>query len=213
MSTSTVYNIDCIEYMKSCDDNMFDLAIVDPPYGGKTDKHRNTCGRFRKFRRDDADSVRIDWDVAPSDEYFSELFRISRNQVIWGGNNFTLPPTRCFIVWVKTGISENFTFPMCEYAWTSFDLNAKVFYRRPQGTKADPRIHPAQKPVELYEWILERFAVKGDSVFDSHMGSQSSRIAAERLGFDYTGCEIDTLYFAEGCARFDRVTSQRTIGI
>ncbi len=95
------------------------------------------------------------WDVAPPKKYFEELARVSKNQIIWGGNYFDLPPTRCFLVWKKTTISENFSMAMAEYAWTSFNENAKVFEHAPQGTATDPRFHPTQKPVALYEWILD----------------------------------------------------------
>lgn len=150
--------------------------------------------------------------MAPPKEFFDELFRISRNQIIWGGNYFTLPPTRCFVVWRKLTISEVFTMAMAEYAWTSFQDNAKVFECAPQGKKSDTRFHPTQKPVELYSWLLQRYAKEGDKIFDPMMGSQSSRIAAYKLGFDYVGCELDKEYFAKGCERFDRECRGITIG-
>lgn len=147
----------------------------------------------------------IDWDVAPPQEYWDELFRVSKNQIIWGGNYFSLPPTRCFVVWEKLSISENFSMAMAEYAWTSFNENAKLFRAAPQGTAKEPRIHACQKPIELYQFLLKHFANKGDKIFDSHMGSQSSRIAAYGMNYDYWGCEIDESYFKQGCERFERV--------
>lgn len=135
------------------------------------------------------------WDVAPPKEYFSELARVSKNQIIWGGNYFSLPPTRCFLIWRKLSISENFSMAMCEYAWTSFNDNAKLFECAPQGTKKDPRIHPTQKPVRLYEWLLGRYAKPGYKILDTHVGSASSLIACRRAGLEYWGFEIDPVYF------------------
>lgn len=158
-------------------------------------------GRGRSKRYKDAYEVESGcadirhWDIAPSAEYFRELARVSRNQIIWGANYFNMPPTRCFIVWRKLTISENFTMAMAEYAWTSFNANAKVYERAPQGTASEPRIHPTQKPVDLYKWLLAKFAKPGDKILDTHVGSGSSRIACEEMGFDFVGCEIDKVYF------------------
>lgn len=149
----------------------------------------------------------IAWDVAPGKEYFDELFRVSRNQIIWGGNYFALPPTRCFLVWRKLSISESFTMAMAEYAWTSFNENAKVFEHVPQGKPGD-RFHPTQKPVALYKWILSRYAKPGDKIFDPYLGSGSSRIAAWDIGFDFVGCEIDKVYFDLMEKRFKEHISQ-----
>ena len=145
----------------------------------------------------------IDWDVAPKSEFFDELYRIGARVVIWGGNYFPLPATRCFLIWDKLQ-PENFSMAMCEYAWTNMNANAKLFRMQPQGTQKDPRFHPTQKPVELYSWIIRNYAKAGDRIFDPMMGSQSSRIAAYKLGFDYVGCELDKEYFDKGCERFDR---------
>lgn len=142
----------------------------------------------------------ISWDVPPKQEYFEELFRISRNQIIWGGNYFCLPPTRCFLIWRKTNVPENFSMAMCEYAWTSFNSNAKMFSFSAVGQPH--RFHPTQKPIELYEWILKNYAKEGDKILDTHVGSGSSRIACEKLGFDYVGYEIDEYYFQEQEKRF-----------
>ena len=115
-----------------------------------------------------------------------------------------MPPCRCFLVWRKLSISESFSMAMAEYAWTSFQSNAKVFEAAPQGKASDPRFHPTQKPVELYAWVMRNFAKEGDTIFDPMMGSQSSRIAAYKLGFDFTGCELDPDYYAKGEQRFRR---------
>lgn len=150
----------------------------------------------------------IAWDVAPEKEYFEQLFRISRNQIIWGGNYFGLPPTRCFLVWRKLSISENFSMAMAEYAWTSFCGNAKVFEHTPQGKPNEQRFHPTQKPVALYDWIFRLFAKEGDKILDTHLGSGSSRIAAYKAGLDFTGYEIDETYFKLQEERFERFTAQ-----
>lgn len=151
----------------------------------------------------------IFWDVAPSEEVFEEMFRVSKNQIIWGGNYFNLPPTRCFVVWDKLSISAEFSMAMCEYAWTSFKgKNAKRWEGAPQGTKADPRFHPTQKPVGLYKFLLQQFASEGDRILDPFLGSGSSRIAAWEMGFDFVGCEIDTGYFTMQEQRFEEYTSQ-----
>ena len=153
----------------------------------------------------------IAWDVAPEKEYFDEIFRVSRNQIIWGGNYFDLPPTRCFLIWRKLSISESFTMAMAEYAWTSFNGNAKVFEAAPQGKADDPRFHPTQKPIELYAWIYKLFCKPGDKVFDPYLGSGSSRIAAWNAGLDFTGCEIDPIYFEKQEERFALQTAQMCI--
>ena len=195
---------DCMDYMRSLPDNAFDLAVVDPPYskaGGNVGRTGGTCAA--KY----GTSIR-NWDIAPSEEYFKELFRVSRNQIIWGGNYFNMPPTRCFLIWRKLSISENFTMAMAEYAWTSFDGNAKVFDCAPQGKKNDPRIHPCQKPIALYKWILERYAKQGDRILDTHLGSGSSAIAAQLLGFDFVGIEIDDAYYNAAVNRIIKYTKQ-----
>ena len=150
----------------------------------------------------------IAWDVAPEKEYFQELFRVSRNQIIWGGNYFALPPTRCFLVWRKLSISESFSMAMAEYAWTSFNGNAKVFEKTPQGDPNDPRFHPTSKPIQLYDWIFANYAKHGDRILDTHLGSGSSRIAAYNAGLDFVGCEIDETYFRLQEERFARYSAQ-----
>ena len=150
----------------------------------------------------------IAWDVAPEEEVFDEIFRVSKNQIIWGGNYFDLPPTRCFLVWRKLTISEAFSMAMAEYAWTSFNSNAKVFEAAPQGRPGDTRFHPTQKPIELYAWIYSQFTKPGDKVFDPFLGSGSSRIAAYNAGIDFVGCEIDEFYFKKQEERFEQQTAQ-----
>ena len=153
----------------------------------------------------------IAWDTAPGEEYFKELFRVSRNQIIWGGNYFALPPTRCFLVWRKTNIPESFTMAMAEYAWTSFADNAKVIDLTSAGQTY--RFHPAQKPVALYAWIFSKYAKPGDKILDTHLGSGSSRIAAYDAGLDFWGYEIDKEYFDKQEERFAAHTTQLNLFI
>lgn len=151
----------------------------------------------------------IGWDVAPTEEYFKELFRVTKNQIIWGANYFpNMPPTRCFLVWRKLTISEKFSMAMAEYAWTSFNQNAKVFEFAPQGKKNDVRFHPTQKPIELYAWILRNFAKPGDTILDTHLGSGSSAVACSELGYEMTGIEIDDYYYEMAKKRLQRFQSQ-----
>lgn len=214
MTLSEVHNMDCMEYMRTLPDGYFDLAVADPPYGGAgNDNERGRFDRYKTIRceRTGGDWAAKygkgikEWDIAPSQEFFDELARVSKNQIIWGANYFpNMPPTRCFLIWRKLSISDTFTMAMAEYAWTSFNDNAKVFEMAPQGKKSDPRFHPTAKPKELYAWIYRLFANEGAVIFDPMMGSQSSRIAAYKMGLDYVGCEIDKDYFDMGNKRFER---------
>ena len=205
--------MDCMEYMKTLPDNAFNLAVVDPPYGdGLHAESGGGKGWFTKYNmklRDEENTQKIiAWDVAPGQDYFDELFRISRNQIIWGGNYFKLPPTRCFLIWRKLTISDSFSMAMAEYAWTSFNTNAKVFEYAPQD-KA--RFHPTQNPVALYRWIFDHYAKPGDKILDTHLGSGSSRIAAYDAGLDFVGCEIDKEYFDKQEERFEKHTAQQNL--
>ena len=150
------------------------------------------------------------WDVAPPPEYFRELARVSKAQIIWGGNYFDLPPTRCFVVWDKCQ-SERFSMAMCEYAWTSFDDNAKLFRCAPQGTQAEPRIHPTQKPVKLYSWLLGLYAKPGYKILDTHAGSASSLVACHRAGLQAWGYELDGVYYELASERLRRELAQVTM--
>ena len=152
----------------------------------------------------------ISWDVAPEREYFEELFRVSRNQIIWGGNYFELPPTRCFVVWRKLTISDSFSMAMAEYAWTSFNENAKVFECAPQDPSGN-RFHPTQKPIKLYEWLLNKYAKPGDIILDTHVGSASSLIACHNTNHKYVGFEIDPEYYRLAKERLDRETAQMNL--
>lgn len=198
-----LYNEDCLEAMKQIPDKYFDLAIVDPPYGIGANKMELGNGKRKIYRG------KSDWDVkAPSKEYFIELKRISKNQIIWGGNYFNLKPSRCFIIWDKL-ISEDFSLAMAEMAWTSFDKLAKIF--RMATPKNDYKIHPTQKPIELYEWLLKNYAKQGDKILDTHVGSASSLIACYNLGFEYVGFELDKEYFDKATQRIEARKNQLDI--
>ena len=266
--------MDCMEGMKEFPDKFFDLAIVDPPYGGGAkaehaspenltgggadwERHKagRFGGRFRQYHFGDGQAeeqaedapesptegqtgglsaalIRAErtgrgrwarkynpgeifdgadvkhWDVAPGEDYFRELARVSKNQIIWGGNYFGLPPTRCFLVWRKLTISESFSMAMCEYAWTSFNDNAKLFECMPQGAPGEKRFHPTQKPVKLYSWILNLYAKDGYKILDTHAGSGSSLVACRRRGLEAWGFEIDPEYWKAAKARLDTELAQ-----
>ena len=155
----------------------------------------------------------IAWDVAPGKEYFDELFRVSRNQIIWGGNYFELPPTRCFIVWRKVNIpAEGFSMAPIEYAWTSFSRNAEFYEVNSNRMTNEPeRFHPTQKPVKLYQWQLEKFAKPGMKILDTHAGSASSVIACARMGFECWAFEIDENYYRMAENRVKRELAQGTL--
>lgn len=217
MKKEGFYNCDCMEAMREYPDKYFDLAIVDPPYGSggveeweKKTRFGPCFDKYKKPGRTGDGKKIIDWDIAPGKEYFDELFRISKHQIIWGGNYFNehIPSNRNFIIWRKLTISESFSMAMAEYAWTSLNGNAKVFECTPQGTKAEPRFHPTQKPVALYEWLLSQYANKGDKILDTHAGSGSSLIACHRMGFEITAFEIDKEYYQKAKARLEEEKAQ-----
>ena len=198
---SEVTNEDCMEGMARYPDKYFDLAIVDPPYGiGESNKQRkNTPSKKWKSAKNDIKYIKKEWDYGiPKKEYFNELKRVSKNQIIWGGNYMTefLPPKMGWIFWdKKTGDSD---FSDGELAWTSFDKGLRKFDWLWSGFKKqqpEERIHPTQKPVALYKWLLSNYAKQGDKILDTHLGSGSSRIAAYEMGFDFTAFELDTEYF------------------
>jgi len=189
---------DCMDLMRETPDNHFDLAIVDPPYGIGEKFKGGSTGKMQ-FN----EVVDKGWDVAPPPEYFSELRRVSKDQIIWGGNYFDLPPTRCFIVWDKKN-SEDFTLAMAELAWTSYDKLAKIY----PLSMSEKKQHPTQKPVKLYEWILSKYAEPGQRILDTHMGSGSIAIACHYFGAYLTATEIDEDYFKAACERIERETRQ-----
>ncbi len=190
-----------MEYMKTLPDKAFELAIVDPPYRSIEENDGNK--EMRKYGKRRKEIV----GDKPTPEYFKELFRVSKNQIIWGANNFQLPQFKGFVIWEK-GIPEDFTMSMAEIAAISEGLGtiSKIFKLRAAGQES--RIHPTQKPVALYEWLLRNYAKPGDKILDTHLGSGSSRIAAYNLGFDFVGCEIDEDYFKAQEERFAAHTAQ-----
>lgn len=151
----------------------------------------------------------VSWDYAPGEDYFQELFRVSKEQIIWGGNYFALPPSRCFLVWRKTNIPEHFSMAMAEYAWCSFSGNAKVFDMSSVGIAG--RFHPTQKPEALYRWIFKNYTKPGFKILDTHLGSGSSRRAAYDFGLDFVGFEIDPEYFAREEQLFEAYTAQQRL--
>lgn len=198
MPVSEIQNIDCMEYLKNIPDKFFNLAIVDHPYGIGASEMTMGNGKNKKYQKGKG------WDSKPPDDkYFSELFRVSHNQIIWGGNYFNLPKTKGWIFWDK-GIYGDCSFADGELAWTSFDKVLRVAQIRYKGFLGmdKNRIHPTQKPLALYSWILKNYAKPEDKILDTHLGSGSSRIAAYKMGFDFYATEIDKEYFNAQEERF-----------
>jgi len=196
-----LYNCDNMEFMAKYPDNYFDLAIVDPPYS--IDVNMN-MGRRKGMGKK---HVVKNWDnQPPTAEYFKELFRVCDNVIIWGGNYFDLPPTKSFIIWDKMTPFE-LSFAMCEYAWTSFNCVAKIV-RIPIQTDNSNRIHPTQKSVQLYKWLLDKYAKPNDKILDTHLGSMSIAIACHDYGFELVGCELDKEYYDKGIERVKNHVNQ-----
>jgi site-specific DNA-methyltransferase (adenine-specific) len=211
--TSEALNIDCMDYMVRFGDRFFDLAVVDPPYGIGAD--RLGYGQDTKARREFVEIKEKHWDkLPPPPEYFKELMRVSKNQIIWGGNYFSdrLPGSMGWIFWDK-GTAPGFTKSAGELAWTSFGRRLEKFSyiwdgAHRSGEIGVKRIHPTQKPIALYKWILQRYAKPGDKILDTHLGSGSSRIAAFDLGFDFYSTELDKDYFDAQEERFNDYKAQ-----
>jgi len=205
----SVTNEDCMALMARYPDKYFELALVDPPYGIGAAKVG--VGNSQKARQK-KDIKGGDWDSkVPDDAYFEELFRVSKNQIICGANYFRLPPTRGIICWDKGKCMRGRDFSEWEFLWSSFDRVARLFYFdmlagqgfiRGNQSRIGQKIHPTQKPIQLYKWLLTNYAKSGDKILDTHLGSGSSRIAAYDLGFDFTACELDADYFAAQEKRF-----------
>jgi site-specific DNA-methyltransferase (adenine-specific) len=212
-----IYNADCIDVMKEIGDKEIDLVLTDPPYGGgskESDWDNKKRGRFggwfnkyhiqvertgggyaEKYGKDIKH-----WDFAPDAACFDEIFRISKEQIIWGGNYFELPATRCFLIWKKLTISENFSMAMAEYAWTSFNKNAKIFEAAPQDPE---RFHPTQKPVSLIAWCINNYSKEHDLIFDGFLGSGTTAISCIRTNRRLIGSELDPVYFEKMCERIE----------
>lgn len=225
------YNVDCMDYMRSLPDKAFDLAIVDPPYGIGEDGGANRSTfvvqkNGTKLFVKDGQYKKTGFDASPPSQcFFDELFRVSKNQIIWGANYFVLPRAGA-IVWDKC--NDGTDQSDCEIAFNSMTNRVDMFRfmwrgmmqgksisegNIQQGNKAlnEKRIHPTQKPVMLYLWLLQKYAKQGDRILDTHLGSGSSRIAAYELGFDFVGCEIDKYYFDAQEERFALYTAQQSL--
>ena len=217
----TITNEDNMILMARYPDKYFDLAIVDPPYGigvSETQHHQpNTINKITNYKIKKWDNEK------PNTNYFNELFRISKNQIIWGGNYFTdnLYPTKNWLMWDK-GQPENMHFAMGELAWCSFGKGLKIFYRsiakdqnRVSNNKDKAiqycRIHPTQKPVALYKWILDKYAKQGNKILDTHLGSGSIAIACHDYGFDLTACELDKEYYDKAIERINNHVAQQKL--
>lgn len=203
LELNRLYHMDCMDGMREFPDKYFELSIVDPPYGININMN---MGQRRGRRRDHAEKK---WDdEAPTQEYFDELFRVSQNQIIWGGNYFKLPITKSWIFWDKE-VPVGVSFADGELAWTSFDktlVKTRIPYTGFVGSEG--KIHPTQKPVKLYRWLLKNYAKPGDKILDTHVGSASSLIACEDMGFEYVGFELDADYHAAATKRLNDFKAQ-----
>lgn len=197
----TITNEDNMELMARYPDNHFGLAVVDPPYG-IVDNAAAGAGKLKNRVLNKSAAKFKEWDLKPSDEYFKELFRVSKNQIIWGGNYFNLPPSRCMLVWDKCQPWENFS--QVELAWTSFSKPAQLFKF---DNRTGDKIHPTQKPVQLYKWILNKY-YEGGGILDTHLGGGSIAIACHDYGVDLTACEIDKDYFDKAQKRINEHMAQ-----
>ena len=200
----SIYNCDCMELLKQTPDNYYSLALVDPPYGIG---HSLLSGEKRgsKFVRT---TKHVEWDVLPTKEYFAELKRVSKNQIIWGGNYMLeyLSSTRGMLIWDKIQIFSGADF---EFAWTSFDTSAKAFrMSRVEAYGNMNKIHPTEKPVDLYKFCLDKYAKQGDKILDTHLGSGSIAIACHDYGFDLTACELDKEYYDKAMERINNHVAQ-----
>ena len=193
-------NIDCMDALRAMPDKCVDLCIVDPPYG--LERFKKGGSHINKYGNENGK-----WNnEKPSHQYFGELMRVSKTQIIWGGNNFNLPASEYFIIWQK-GNAVDFSFAMCEYAWTNAKKPAKLFTYF-HATGSDNRIHPTQKPIALYKWLLSNYAKPGDKILDTHVGSASSLIACHQTGFEYWGFELDTDYYKSATERLNKAKAQ-----
>jgi len=200
MELKGFYNMDCMEGMKEIPDKYFELAIVDPPYG---------IGISSNPVRQQHDKKQWDNKV-PDKEYFEELKRVSQNQIIWGGNYFNLPPTQNYIIWDKKQ-PHDFSLAMAELAWCSIQKPIKMFSYSVLAERG--KMHPTQKPVALYKWLLKNYAKEGDKILDTHVGSASSLIACYDMGFEYLGFELDPDYYSMAKTRLEKHQGQMNLFI
>ena len=204
-----MFHCDCMDLMATLPDKSIDLCICDPPFGGGNHNMNNKiCDGVRNKSYDKANKIK-EWDNAPSGNYFNELFRVSKYQIICGGNYFNLPPSRNFIIYYKENIPETFNMAMAEFLWTNIDGNSKVFkYRAKQNIG---RFHPCEKPVALYKWLLSRYAKQGDKILDTHFGSGSIAVACYDMGFSLVASEIDEDYYNAAVNRLKQFAAQGTL--
>ena len=199
----TITNEDNMALMARYPDKHFDLAIVDPPYNIVAQQKRGVGSRIDKSGKMNS------WNnIKPTAYYFDELFRVSKEQIIWGANNFTLPESEYFIVWDKAQTVDNFA--SAEYAWTNVKMPAKIFHysiHQHNSDKGD-KIHPTMKPIKLYKWLLDKYAKQGSQILDTHLGSGSIAIACHDYGFDLTACELDKDYFEAAMQRINNHVAQ-----
>jgi site-specific DNA-methyltransferase (adenine-specific) len=197
----TITNEDNMQLMARYSDNYFDLAIVDPPYGISVNKmHMGSRKTIKPTDKDWDDSI-------PDDTYFEELFRVSKNQIIWGGNYFKLPPSQYFAIWDKGESMYGRDFAECEFAWVKKG-GTRIYKKYPNQLD---RIHPTQKPVSLYKWLLDKYAKQGDKILDTHLGSGSIAIACHDYGFELTACELDAEYYEKAVQRIKNHTNQQKL--
>jgi len=204
-----ITNEDNMELMSRYEDNHFDLAIVDPPYGIERFKKGFGTTRFKMDKRTAKNG--IEWDSKPSKEYWAELFRVSKNQIVWGANNFEMPPSEYFCIWNKKQTVDNFA--TAEYAWVSMGLKkpAKMFDYGIHKHNHTNKIHPTEKPIKLYEWLLMTYAKEGNKILDTHLGSGSIAIACHNLKYDLTACELDKEYYEAAMKRIEKHKQQLTM--
>ena len=208
-----VHNVDCMIGMAQYPDKYFDLSVVDPPYGiGEDGKKNHSRGKLAKTNK----YLIKNWDrQKPDVTYFNELLRVSKNQIIWGGNYYGLAGSSCWLVWDK--INGKSDFADCELAWTSFSSSVRKFTYRWSGMlqgdmkNKELRIHPTQKPIKLYDWIFTHYAKPGMRILDTHVGSGSSRISADKHGLDFIGYELDLDYWTAQEKRYSDYKSQLTL--
>ena len=208
----SLFHADCMEIMKQYPDKYFDLAIVDPPYGMPKD---STHGRGKLKNRILNNGSVEKWDIAPKSEYFEELFRVSKNQIIWGGNYFGLKGSRGFVIWDKEQPFENFS--AAEYAWISFQTVSKIFRLPATRTGDETKIHPTQKPIALYEFLIRQYIQNNDKILDTHFGSGSIALAVDKanrldkMNLHLTACEIDKEYIDKAIKRISESIKQGTL--
>lgn len=212
-----LHNIDCMTFMAGLPDKAFELAIVDPPYGIGENAFRS-ASRSKAAKTVDWGAFDKQWDIeCPSEQYFNELFRVANNVIIWGGNHMMHRIKRsssCWLVWDK---DNSGCFADCELAFTTFPTAVRMFKYRWNGMiqqdmkNKETRIHPTQKPIALYRWLLHNYAKPGDRILDTHLGSASSAIAAHQMGFDFTGCELDKNYYDEAMKRYNNAILQQSL--